>query len=359
MERIRTPQEIQNILNNLNSLEKFYTEQNQDTEIFDNIMTYMDFLDQTFIRSNHLARMYFQQVPGDVHAFCKNPQHLEEAYVIYSGLDICIYKQFNFFNRMLHSESTFECIYILQGSGTLQLSQQLFALQEGDCIFHQPEETYLLNTQPDSIVLNINLRSSYVYRHYQQLFAGCPAALVFFELCYKKALPHNYLLFHTSNPPEFRELVLRMFGEMLHTDSYRNAMLRNYFSLFCNELKRYSEGKIETGKKISPKEQYYNDILAYLQDNYRTATLETTALTFHLSKNYISRILQANSGCSFVELLTSLRLAKAKEYLTETSLILEDIAELTGFSDASYLWRIFKKHIGLSPSEYRQQAKPY
>lgn len=353
----RSPEEMYHILENLNELEAYYLKENPKASDYNDINTYLDFLNNFFIRENKLASIYFQQVPGDVHAFWKTFDHLDEAYIIFSGLDISIYKQFNFPNTMVHSEATFECVFALKGTGKFHLSDEIFPLSEGDCIFHPPGEKYLTETSPDSLFISINLRPSYLYLNYQTLFAGCPAALNFFDQCYRKELPHNYLLFHTENPPVFCDILCRMFAEVQSSLSYRNDTLKSYFSLFVSYLKRYSGDHVSSVKKTSAKELYYNNILHYLNEHYRTADLDTVSEHFHLSKNYITRIMKQIDGQTFVDTLTSIRILKAKEYLEETDLLLDDIAELVGFSDASYLWRIFKKNTGMSPTEYKEKKE--
>lgn len=356
MASVKTPEEISNILHNLNMLESYLYSQCTDPDVFENIEIYLQFLDQQFIRSNDLAQIYFQQVPGDIRGFWKDFNHLEEAYAIISGLDISIFKQFNLSNHKVHSEACYECVYVMRGSADIMLSEKWFPLKEGDFIFHQPGENYLLLSEPDSIVLNIELRTSYIHRCYQLLFSGCSAALLFFQMCYHREAAHNFLLFHTDNPKELQEIALHMTGEMLSDNLYKNEILRHYFDLLICYLKRSCQNKAETIRRLSAKELYYNDILQYLRASYRTTSLEAAAETFHLSKNYVSRIIRSVAGISFVELLTSIRIEKAKEYLAETSLVLEDIAELTGFSDASYLWRKFKQVTGMAPSEYREEV---
>ncbi len=353
----RSTEEIYHILENLNELETYYLEENSDPASYNDINTYLDFLNNFFIRENNLASMYFMQVPGDVHAFWKTLDHLDEAYIIFSGLDISIYKQFNFPNTMVHSEATFECIFALKGTGKFHLSEEVFTLSEGDCMFHPPGEKYLTEAAPDSLFISINLRPSYLYRNYQTLFSGCPAALNFFAQCYRKELPHNYLLFRTDNSLIFREILCQMFSETQTSLSYRNDILKSYFSLFVSYLKRSSGNNIKSVKKTSAKEIYYNNILHYLSENYRTADLDSVSDYFHLSKNYITRIMKQLTGQTFVETLTAIRIREVKEYLSETSLLLDDIAELVGFSDASYLWRIFKKHTGMSPTEYKEKKE--
>jgi AraC-like DNA-binding protein len=57
---------------------------------------------------------------------------------------------------------------------------------------------------------------------------------------------------------------------------------------------------------------------------------------------------------SFGDYIRKLRIEKATHLLSDPSLSLGEIAYLTGFSDQSHFNRIFKKHTGSTPSEYRK-----
>jgi transcriptional regulator GlxA family with amidase domain len=50
-----------------------------------------------------------------------------------------------------------------------------------------------------------------------------------------------------------------------------------------------------------------------------------------------------------------LRLDEARRLLTETELPLKDLALRTGLGDPSTLWRLFTKHLGVTPADYRQR----
>ncbi|MCD7817775.1 MAG: helix-turn-helix transcriptional regulator, partial [Lachnospiraceae bacterium] len=167
---------------------------------------------------------------------------------------------------------------------------------------------------------------------------------------------HNYLLFHSCGTPEIKDHILQIMSESLADNiPFRNEILKHYFELTVFYILRYSKIDPTSTARFSMKERYHLDLMNYLADNYRTATLESAAEQFHLSKNYISHIIHDISGETFISALNRIRTEKVKEYLLETNLTLDDIAELTGFSDSSYLWRIFKKLTGMSPSAYRKE----
>ncbi len=72
-----------------------------------------------------------------------------------------------------------------------------------------------------------------------------------------------------------------------------------------------------------------------------------------VSKNYLGQIFKRETGLTINEYLTQARLMWAKKLLSGTNLKIYEIAYRCGYSDCFYFSNIFKKHIGVSPSEYR------
>ena len=75
----------------------------------------------------------------------------------------------------------------------------------------------------------------------------------------------------------------------------------------------------------------------------------------HIHPAYVSREFSKYfQNLSFGEYIRKLRIEKALELLKQSRHSLSEIAYLTGFSDQSHFTRIFKKHTGRSPAEYRK-----
>ena len=72
-----------------------------------------------------------------------------------------------------------------------------------------------------------------------------------------------------------------------------------------------------------------------------------------VSSNYLSTIFRRETQYSINEYLNAVRLNHAKKLLRDTNLKVYEIAEKTGFSDAYYFSSVFKRNIGVTPSEYR------
>lgn len=85
-------------------------------------------------------------------------------------------------------------------------------------------------------------------------------------------------------------------------------------------------------------------------------TLEDIAQHVYLNKTYISQMFMKHLGVSFVSYLEGVRIQKACELLRDTDLCIAEIASSSGYSSSSYFTKVFKKHTGLGPVQYRNQA---
>ena len=94
----------------------------------------------------------------------------------------------------------------------------------------------------------------------------------------------------------------------------------------------------------------------YLLENFqRPMTLESIAWNMRLSREHLARIFRATTGQTVFEYLIFLRLEKAKGMLYDSSLRVHEVAHACGFSSATLFGRTFRRVVGISPSEYRQQ----
>ena len=86
-------------------------------------------------------------------------------------------------------------------------------------------------------------------------------------------------------------------------------------------------------------------------------TLELLAEEGHMNKYYLSHAFKREYGISPINYMISRRTEESKYLLAETDLSMSQIAQLLGFSSLSYFSQVFRKTQGLTPMEYRQNAK--
>ncbi|TVX97373.1 response regulator transcription factor [Cohnella terricola] len=95
----------------------------------------------------------------------------------------------------------------------------------------------------------------------------------------------------------------------------------------------------------------------YIETNYANDKMSLQDLCRHalMSTSYFSLVFKQHTGVTFIEYLTGIRIAKAKELLHHTALKFYEIAEQVGYKDPNYFSILFKKHTGMTPKDYREK----
>ena len=103
-------------------------------------------------------------------------------------------------------------------------------------------------------------------------------------------------------------------------------------------------------------EQIIHGVKAYVEEHYRSGvTLNTMAARVNMSPSQLSKLFLEYAGEHFSDYVTGLKVKKAKELLKGTDNRIYEIADYLGFSDAYYFSSWFKRTVGCSPTEYREE----
>ncbi|MCL2891524.1 AraC family transcriptional regulator [Brenneria tiliae] len=106
------------------------------------------------------------------------------------------------------------------------------------------------------------------------------------------------------------------------------------------------------------KDALVKDILVYLNNNYRERiTLEHLAKKFRASVSYICHEFTKEYHISPINYVIKRRITEAKFALTNTELCLNEISFRVGYDNVDHFTKLFIRHVGCSPSEYRKQFK--
>jgi two-component system response regulator YesN len=95
----------------------------------------------------------------------------------------------------------------------------------------------------------------------------------------------------------------------------------------------------------------------YMEENYNREdiSLNSVAAQVNVSPNYFSTIFSQETGKTFCESLTEIRMGKAKELLMTTGKKTSEIAYDVGYKDPHYFSFMFKKTQGCTAREYRNR----
>lgn len=98
-------------------------------------------------------------------------------------------------------------------------------------------------------------------------------------------------------------------------------------------------------KAIQHVQEYYNQGI----------TLEEVAAKLHVSEEYLSTQFKKQTGRTFTETIRKYRIENVKELLLKSTLKLNQIADMVGYSDPKYMSKVFKDEVGMLPAEYRKK----
>ncbi|WP_341277969.1 AraC family transcriptional regulator [Paenibacillus sp. FSL H8-0537] len=99
-------------------------------------------------------------------------------------------------------------------------------------------------------------------------------------------------------------------------------------------------------------------VVRYIQEHYHEpVTRESIAQIFHYSVPYVSRQFRQETGISMIDYVIKERVNKAMEYLQKTDMTVQEASASVGYDDVSYFTRIFKKHTGMTPKQFKDQDK--
>ena len=146
----------------------------------------------------------------------------------------------------------------------------------------------------------------------------------------------------------------------------REALLKavteqRMFSQAAALVEKYAQEVFDELQELNSSSGQRQGMLAmdYIQKNYMDPGLSLNSICSYLniSTSYFSTIFKEMTGETFIEVLTRVRMEKAKELLENTTMKNYEIAEKVGFSDPHYFGISFKKITGKTPTEYAREKR--
>ena len=128
-------------------------------------------------------------------------------------------------------------------------------------------------------------------------------------------------------------------------EEYRDSLI----SLYGAQIRECSE--MADKKNLKP----IRLACSYVESHYNEPIkLEDVAKVVNLNPIYYSTLFARKTGQNFTEYVTLFKLKKACELLADSDMNINEIADSLGFTDARYFSKLFRKKMGLKPTEYRR-----
>ena len=200
---------------------------------------------------------------------------------------------------------------------------------------------------------SIGLRSSTVLKTMYHLIQADTYAGRFFSSTCRAQVKDGYLLYHCQEFEQRLTVLQELIAETpsIPTNirlflSYRTALLELAFL----QLEEFiiPELCIETDDSIPVRK-----MLHYMEAHFATVTKEELSQIYAYSERQISRLIRAETGSTFREYLTDIRIRYICDMLRNTNVPTGEIILSSGYQNNNVFYALFRKRTGMTPGEYR------
>lgn len=268
-----------------------------------------------------------------------------------------IFTQHNIFER-ISADKPFRPAnpsFIFIKSGSIKLRQHFndLELRANTFMVTDPQTVYEVISVSDDFqsrmvsykreyisTLSLKFNRLITFRYFrQQMNIGVPLSQADLEVVWKSV--------------NFLKYILDTETEMI----YKKEIVEHLFSVFCYQIAGIiSQEDNSAMSQMSRKEEivflFLNDLANHHLNN---RNVEFYAERQSITTRHLSAVVKSVTGRSASHIIASIVINEAKVYLNSSKMPISDISIILGFSDPYSFSHFFKKNLGLSPSQYRQQ----
>ena len=247
----------------------------------------------------------------------------------------------------LHAAAKIELLYVLEGEFTLALANGMrFSAVAGDFLMVRQEEMHR-----DDFDSSRGLRMLIIQFEWD-------GAEEFFKMVNNSTLRN--LDFATRAETMRRIIFMYDKWSSGELDLFSmNVQLHGLLMLFYISAERSGTRLSKPPAMKLTRSELMRQVKFYVTQNYASRiTLERLAKRFEISKANLSRLFRNEFGVGFNRYLVTLRMESAVALLNNTIIPVSEVALRCGFSTSGYFIRIFHRHFGVTPKDYRRRERP-
>lgn len=275
----------------------------------------------------------------------------------FSNSSISTARHFRYDTHIEHSHNFFQLNYVYSGRGIMTVGEEEISLNLGDFLLIAPKVCHNIEIFNDEcVVIKFYIRCSTFERTFFEWLSENDLLSEFFRRSLFGGETGKYILFHTGQDNIVRELALKLYGELMgHRDYYRIIGESLLTELFCRLVREHIENvktEIDLGRTVT-----VGALIGYIQTNYRKITLNDAANWSGYSKSHLCRLIAKSTGRTFTDILNETRIDSATTLLTSTDMNIATVGYHVGYNSYEHFHRMFKRYMGMTPSEYCEQNK--
>lgn len=246
----------------------------------------------------------------------------------------------------LHYHREFELLVITRGTVSIQIEKESYILHRGEGVFVNSGLLHMICSadQTDHGFIAIVFDYTLLCNESDKIFSS-----------YIRPMMNQSLLLPVSLPGEICtqvEEICRIFeaAPFGYELSVKSSLLHILFRLMENA--RQTASPVQSARS-----NILKSVVDYMEVNYSNPiSLQELAEHVHTSREYLCRIFHEMTDVSPIVYLNRYRIMQSTFMLVDSSRSISDIALSCGFNNSSYFNKLFMRHMGCTPSEYRKRS---
>ena len=252
-------------------------------------------------------------------------------------------------DRSMHRHTFFELVYVLKGTATHWMGQESTLLRAGDYFIIDPGSEHCYKDTKDFEIINCLFLSQYIDR----ALGDCPSlSSLLSNQVLRFGVPVDIKaadrILHDEDK-SVGKLIRQMENEYVQQNVGYMELLRCYLTQVLVLAVRASEN----AERSRVRHRATASVVEYLQQNYaQPLSLDAISSRFGYTPQYLSSLFHKDTGTTIQDFLQRLRVEEACKRM-DSNLSLTELAQAVGYNDTKHFSKIFRKHKGVSPREYR------
>lgn len=264
-------------------------------------------------------------------------------------------KHTRFIDFPMHRHDYIEINYVYHGQLKQKVGNENICLKQGELLFLNQHITHEIEASAEEdIIINFIIQPKFFEFIFSYLSTDNIITNFLINSLYDNTQNGQYLYFAISEVEEIQEIIGRMIEEIMNPSLLSDSTIKLYAGLLTIELIK-NTNKLKQNEKNPNHHFVMVETMKYIDEHYKNASLYELAGKLHQPHYALSKQIKNTTNYTFKELLQEKRLTKARQLLMESRIPITEIAELVGYDNISYFYRIFKNKFGLTPKKLREQ----
>jgi len=265
------------------------------------------------------------------------------------------FKELEQFPKTTRKNNFFELIYVVDGTGIQIINNNKFQYRKGNLFLVTPQDIHSFEILTSTKFFFLRFNEYYIKTNSQN---GQAETVLRMEYILQNASHRpGCILKNKIDKPLIASLIESIINEETNQQIYHQKITEQIVNAIITVVARNIALKLPKNIKETTGEMVL-EILHYIQEhifNPKELKADRISEHFNISLHYLGKYFKKQTGETLQEYIANYKLRLIEARLLNSDMRINEIADELNFSDESHLNKVFKKHKGMNPSEFRKK----